>query len=729
MANTIKLKRGSGSDPGGSDLVAGEVALRTDNGKLFTKKDDGSVVSIGSGIDNVVEDTSPQLGGDLQSNGNDIKFADGDKAIFGTDNDLQLYHSAGESFVVSGNTVLNLRGLTTENAVRIHPDGAVELYHDNILRLATYNEGIQVLGTEGGNAAVFFKADEGDDNNDQYRLLAGDGSAFYLQNYASGGWETNILAIGNGAVELYHDNTKKIETTSTGIHVVGNVECDSITALSTGNAHIVLDSGTGSASGNQLSFIDFKLDGTLKANIAVNEAVSGTPLEINSAGTGATKLYNAASEKLSTTSAGIDVTGTVTCDGGTFDGGITFKGATADAFWDKTNNRFFHNDNVFSYWGTGGDFNIRHDGNHTVMHNITGNLYILGSDNTNSIIVNASTVDIEHPIDNDLLFQNSTFAGEVAGKIQQSNNTMHIQNGTNGTAIRHSDGQNHWYFSHNGVFYPDANAPNKYIGWSGGRIGGLFTTHFDMNASGDAIANIIGGGQNAGIEIGSAANSLIDLRGPSSNDFTFRLTASSGFASLQTAGATTLHTYTNNALRMQVTGNGAIVLGNQSAGSDQEGLLTFRGFCSRGGSSGSNGGNVHNFQWTGSALNAWVDVTNMGEIRNSQSDYRIKKDIQTQTALGIDRVKQLRCVTYTPADYVGQGGTTWSVASDNVKEGFIAHEVAAVIPSGVEGEKDDPLRIQQLNIDAIVSVLTKALQESITKIETLETKVAALESS
>ena len=32
MSNTIKLKRGSGSDPGASDLVVGEVAVRTDTG-------------------------------------------------------------------------------------------------------------------------------------------------------------------------------------------------------------------------------------------------------------------------------------------------------------------------------------------------------------------------------------------------------------------------------------------------------------------------------------------------------------------------------------------------------------------------------------------------------------------------------------------------------------------------------------------------------------------------
>ena len=53
MANTIKLKNASGSDPSASDLVTGEIAVRTDNGKLFTKKDNGSVAEIsgGGGID------------------------------------------------------------------------------------------------------------------------------------------------------------------------------------------------------------------------------------------------------------------------------------------------------------------------------------------------------------------------------------------------------------------------------------------------------------------------------------------------------------------------------------------------------------------------------------------------------------------------------------------------------------------------------------------------------
>ena len=52
MANQIRFKRASGSDPGASDLVLGEPAVRTDTGELFFKKDDGSVAKVsGGGID------------------------------------------------------------------------------------------------------------------------------------------------------------------------------------------------------------------------------------------------------------------------------------------------------------------------------------------------------------------------------------------------------------------------------------------------------------------------------------------------------------------------------------------------------------------------------------------------------------------------------------------------------------------------------------------------------
>ena len=80
MSNAIKLKRGSGSDPSASDLVVGEIAIRTDNGKLFTKKDNGSVAEIsGSGggnnfLINTLSSSSGSGGGSASFNGTATRF-------------------------------------------------------------------------------------------------------------------------------------------------------------------------------------------------------------------------------------------------------------------------------------------------------------------------------------------------------------------------------------------------------------------------------------------------------------------------------------------------------------------------------------------------------------------------------------------------------------------------------------------------------------------------------
>ncbi|MGQ0645006.1 MAG: tail fiber domain-containing protein [Elusimicrobiota bacterium] len=63
------------------------------------------------------------------------------------------------------------------------------------------------------------------------------------------------------------------------LHVVGG----GINVGSAGNAYMIFSAGTGGAAGNQISFIDLLLGDTLRGNLAVNEATSGNPLEINSA--------------------------------------------------------------------------------------------------------------------------------------------------------------------------------------------------------------------------------------------------------------------------------------------------------------------------------------------------------------------------------------------------------------------------------------------------------------
>ena len=220
---------------GTTKIVTGIVTTLTATTGIVTTLTANTVTSLGA-----VSGTTGTFTGNVAVSGANITLQDSggasdDRLVLGAGSDLSIYHDGSNSYVanttgtlllqstatatVKGTTVQFENAAGTEVLLKAIQDGAVELYHDNIKRFQTYNEGIQVLGTEGGNASIQFKGDEGDDNNDNYRLIAGDGTSFYLQNYASGSWETNILATGNGAVELYHDNVKVIETNTTGIQV------------------------------------------------------------------------------------------------------------------------------------------------------------------------------------------------------------------------------------------------------------------------------------------------------------------------------------------------------------------------------------------------------------------------------------------------------------------------------------------------------------------------------
>ena len=129
---------------------------------------------------------------------------------------------------------------------------------------------------------------------------------------------------------------------------------------------------------------------------------------------------------------------------------------------------------------------------------------------------------------------------------------------------------------------------------------------------------------------------------------------------------------------------------------------------------------------------------------NTSSDYRLKEN-QVAISDGIARLKQLKPYRF---NFKKDPGVT--------VDGFFAHEVTPVVPQAVSGEKDamapetvyeegdsipsgkfvgDPKTYSTTEIDAqsvdyskVVPLLTAALQEAIAKIETLETKVAALES-
>jgi len=116
------------------------------------------------------------------------------------------------------------------NNLKATGGGSLELYHNTVRTFETIGAGISIYGPEGGAGQICLSSDEGDDNADKWRITKESGNnSFRIQNYTSGSWETNILATGNGTVELYNDASKKLETSSSGVTVTGTVAATNYT--------------------------------------------------------------------------------------------------------------------------------------------------------------------------------------------------------------------------------------------------------------------------------------------------------------------------------------------------------------------------------------------------------------------------------------------------------------------------------------------------------------------
>ena len=158
---------------------------------------------------------------------------------------------------------------TTGDFVDIDVDGQTELDDLNVAGVSTFigavtfngdldlqdNDKI-LLGT-GDDLEIFHDGtDSRIDNNtgDLYVETTGSGDDILIQSADDiflnpQGGENGVNIIGNGAVELYHDNSKKLETTATGIDVTGNTETDDLTVTGTAylNGTVSAASSTGAA--------------------------------------------------------------------------------------------------------------------------------------------------------------------------------------------------------------------------------------------------------------------------------------------------------------------------------------------------------------------------------------------------------------------------------------------------------------------------------------------------
>ena len=188
-------------------------------------------------LSNVVDDTTPQLGGNLDCNNkvvtlNDSTGSDNNRFKIGNAGDLQIYHNGKHSFIEESGTgalkvlssniqLLNAAG--NETMIQGTQNGAVELYHNNTKTFETTSEGATF---DTGSSSCVVRLTSNTDAvtvlqgfNSDFTIKAPSGGAVILQANAN---EDAVKCVSNGSVELYNDNVKRFSTNSSGAQVHGN---------------------------------------------------------------------------------------------------------------------------------------------------------------------------------------------------------------------------------------------------------------------------------------------------------------------------------------------------------------------------------------------------------------------------------------------------------------------------------------------------------------------------
>ena len=175
-----------------------------------------SFVGNGSGLTNLatdlVNDTSPQLGGNLDVNTKNINFGDSgsttdDRLVFGADSDLMIYHNGSDSVIReqgTGNLDIQTTGgnvdilvNTTEHAAKFISDGAVELYHDGTKQVETSANGLA------------FPSGKGIDFSAQTATSASGASntSEILDHYEEGTWTPSFLNLDSAPTYGHQSGT------------------------------------------------------------------------------------------------------------------------------------------------------------------------------------------------------------------------------------------------------------------------------------------------------------------------------------------------------------------------------------------------------------------------------------------------------------------------------------------------------------------------------------------
>ena len=131
-------------------------------GSLAYNSGTGVLAYTGPATTNVVGDTTPQLGGNLDVNGKNINFGDAsspgsdDTLQFGASSDLKIYHDTSNSYInetgtgsliIKGSIIKFESSVDTAYMINAAAAGAVNLYYNGGNRLETTASGVTVTGT------------------------------------------------------------------------------------------------------------------------------------------------------------------------------------------------------------------------------------------------------------------------------------------------------------------------------------------------------------------------------------------------------------------------------------------------------------------------------------------------------------------------------------------------------------------------------------------------------